>query len=736
MLTLVAALTIMQAIPRPEHPRPDMLRADWQNLNGRWDFFESDDEKATPTYPDKINVPFCRESKLSGLERKGFVKNVWYRRTFETPKWTGKRTILHIGACDYRTTVWVNGKRVGEHVGGNVSFGFDITDHLANEGGNTVVIHAFDDTASGKQPTGKQSQRPESHGIFYTRTTGIWQTVWLEGVGQSYIKNVAIEPDLANKEFRIRAEVEGSWAGMTLDATVKDDKSEANASVPAEWRNGFLTVKIPTPHLWSPKDPHLYDIELNLSQGHKKIDAVKTYAGMRSVSIQGNKILINGEPVFQRLVLDQGFWPDGVWTAPTDDELRLDIERSMACGLNGARMHEKVFEPRYMYWADKLGYLCWAEYPNYGGNYSDPQINIPYLEEWAEEVRRDRNHPSIIGWCPFNETDSSSFALQKAVVNVTRQLDPSRPIIETSGYTHGLPDPEVLDAHDYDQNPLTFRARWTPGDSPLPDRYSGTSFSSNIPFMISEYGGIGWATGEGWGYGNAPKSLEEFYERLGGLTSALTDNPFMFGFVYTQLTDVEQERNGLYTFDRKPKFDLAKLKSIFGRPTAYEGHVLPKPSLPPANFAVLVGSARDGETKWKVTEADPGTGWNDPKFDDAKWRTAIGGFGAKGGSEKDIRTPWTSSDIWLRHEFEYAGQVYTEAMLAIHFDNATEVYLNGTLIWKSEPKAWNDGYAPYEVTAAVKKALKQGRNTIAVHCHQDTGGQFIDLALLLKSRER
>lgn len=736
MLTLVAALTIMQAIPRPEHPRPDMLRADWQNLNGRWDFFESDDEKATPTYPDKINVPFCRESKLSGLERKGFVKNVWYRRTFETPKWTGKRTILHIGACDYRTTVWVNGKRVGEHVGGNVSFGFDISEHLANEGENTVVIHAFDDTASGKQPTGKQSQRPESHGIFYTRTTGIWQTVWLEGVGQSYIKNVAIEPDLANKEFRIRAEVEGSWAGMTLDATVKDEKTAASATVPAEWRNGFLTVKIPNPHLWSPKDPHLYDIELSLSQGDKKIDAVKTYAGMRSVSIQGNKILINGEPVFQRLVLDQGFWPDGVWTAPSDDELRLDIERSMTCGLNGARMHEKVFEPRYMYWADKLGYLCWAEYPNYGGNYSDPQINIPYLEEWAEEVRRDRNHPSIIGWCPFNETDSSSFALQKAVVNVTRQLDPSRPIIETSGYTHGLPDPEVLDAHDYDQNPLTFRARWTPGDSPLPDRYSGTSFSSNIPFMISEYGGIGWATGEGWGYGNAPKSLEEFYERLGGLTSALTDNPFMFGFVYTQLTDVEQERNGLYTFDRKPKFDLAKLKSIFGRPTAYEGHVLPKPSLPPANFAVLVGSARDGETKWKVTEADPGTGWNDPKFDDAKWRTAIGGFGAKGGSEKDIRTPWTSSDIWLRHEFEYAGQVYTEAMLAIHFDNATEVYLNGTLIWKSEPKAWNDGYAPYEVTAAVKRALKQGRNTIAVHCHQDTGGQFIDLALLLKSRER
>lgn len=735
MLTFLAALTIMQSIPRPEHPRPDMLRADWQNLNGQWEFFESDDEKATPTYPDRITVPFARESKLSGLERKGFVKNVWYRRNFETPKWTGKRTIFHIGACDYKTTVWVNDQRVGEHVGGNVSFGFDITPYLKESGQNTVVVHAFDDTASGLQPTGKQSQRLESWGIMYTRTTGIWQTVWLEGVGKSYLKNVHIEPDLARKQFRVRAEVDGSSAGLTIEAKLSGHPETVSSKIDADWRNGFMTLTLQNPRAWSVEDPFLYDLKLQLKRGDEVIDELDTYAGLRSVSIEGNKILLNGKPVFQRLVLDQGFWPDGVWTAPSDDELRLDIERAQAVGFNGARMHEKVFEPRYMYWADKLGYLCWGEYPNYGGNYKDPRINIPYLEEWAEEVRRDRNHPSIIGWCPFNETDPSSFALQKAVVNVTRQLDPGRPIIETSGYTHGLPDPEILDAHDYDQNPISFRNRWNPDQSVLPNRYSHTRTLPNLPFMVSEYGGIGWATGDGWGYGNNPKTLEEFYERLAGLTGALTDNPNMFGYVYTQLTDVEQEKNGIYTYDRKPKFDNAKLKAIFGKAAAYESNtppVKPKPT-DDRDWIVMIGSARDAErVPWRYTETNPGAAWTGITFDDKAWKSALGAFGAKGGFEKDIQTEWKSSDIWLRQRFEYDGSNFTQAWLAIHYDNATEVIVNGQVVWKSEPRAWNDGYEPINVTDAIKKAMKVGDNIIAVHCHQDTGGQFIDVALLLK----
>lgn len=709
------------------------MRADWLNLNGQWEFFESDDANAKPTYPDKINVPFCRESKLSGLERKGFIKNVWYRRTFATPAWKGKRTIFHVGACDYRTDVWVNDQKVGEHVGGNVAFGFDITRYLKPSGDNTVVVHAFDDTASGLQPTGKQSQRLESHGIIYTRTTGIWQTVWLEGVGQSYIKGIMAEADVPAKQLRLRAEVEGSSAGLTIEATLKDAATNLTEKVAADWRNGFITFQVAKPHLWSHTDPHLYDLTVRLKNGNTVIDEVKSYTGMRTVSIEGTKVLINGEPVFQRLVLDQSFFPDGVWTAPSEEELKKDIERSMAVGFNGARLHQKVFEPRYLYWADKLGYLCWGEYPNYGGNYTNHQIDIPYLEEWAEIVRRDRNHPAIIGWCPFNETDNTSWGLQKAVENVTRQLDPGRPVIETSGYTHGIPDPEILDAHDYDQNPVTFRNRWCPGTSAIPARYSNVSSLPNLPFMVSEYGGIGWATEKGWGYGDTPKSIDDFYNRLNGLTSALTDNPNMFGYVYTQLTDVEQERNGIYTYDRKLKFDAKKLTAIFGRPTAYEGNVKPAPLAPEGNWRVLVGSTRDSNrSAWRYTEGKPDPNWADPGYDDVNWPSALGAFGNKGGAESDVQTAWSSENIWLRQHFNYDGAKFAQAWMAIHYDNATEVMVNGQVIWHSEPKAWNDGYEPVEVTAALKKALKTGDNVIAVHCHQDTGGQFIDLALLTK----
>ncbi|MEQ1934327.1 MAG: glycoside hydrolase family 2 TIM barrel-domain containing protein, partial [Fimbriimonadaceae bacterium] len=342
----------------------------------------------------------------------------------------------------------------------------------------------------------------------------------------------------------------------------------------------------------------------------------------------------------------------------------------------------------------------------------------------------DRNHPAIIGWCPFNETPDSAARLQKATVNLTRQLDPSRPVIETSGWAHHLPDPEVMDAHDYDQNPQSFRQRWNAASSPLPDRYS-TNFKFEIPFMISEFGGIGWDTGKGWGYGAAPKTLEEFYARFEGLCKALMDNPDMFGFCYTQLTDVEQERNGMYTYDRKPKFDVAKIHKMLSSPAAFETGALPKPQVQ-AHWMVLVASARDNGTNWRYTETDPGASWTGASFQDQSWKSGPGGFGSKGGFEKDVRTTWKTPDIWLRQRFEYDGSKYSEAWMPIHFDNATEVYLNGQVIWKSEPKTWNDGYAATDVTEAVKKALKTGDNVIAVHTHQDDGGQFIDLALLLK----
>ena len=566
-------------LPRPEHPFPQMVRAEWLNLNGTWEFAETDDTKdvswlSGKAYPDKIVVPFCRESKLSGLERKGFVKNVWYRRTFRKPAdWKSDRVRLHVGACDWKTTVWVNGQRVGEHTGGNAPFCFEVTNQL-KPGDNTVVIHAFDDTRSGLQAGGKQSNRVKSYGCMYTRTTGIWQTVWLEGVGPTFLSDVRIDPDLKHSRVILQAEIDGPCDGLTLKTTALADGQEvASSESPADWRNNNFVLNLPNNHPWSIEDPFLYDLKFVLLHNGQPIDRVDSYFGLREVTINGAAILINGKPVFQRTVLDQGFYPDGIWTAPNDAALRNDIKLSQAVGFNGARLHQKVFEPRFLYWADKLGYIVWDEFPNWGLDYKKVECNLPVVNEWTEIVRRDRNHPSVIGWCPFNETPAEAGPLQAVVFNVTRAIDPSRPVIESSGYFHGVPRPDVLDAHDYDQNPATFRARWDAAFKSgllVAGRYKTLHSSRPIPFFVSEYGGIGWNISGGWGYGNTPKNLEDFYARFKGLADAQLDNPNLFGYCYTQLTDIEQEQNGLYDYNRKPKFDVERLRKIQTRQAAYE----------------------------------------------------------------------------------------------------------------------------------------------------------------------
>jgi beta-galactosidase/beta-glucuronidase len=556
-----------------------MERAEWLNLNGSWEFAETDDEKdeswlSDKAYPDKIVVPFCRESSLSGLARTGFVKNVWYRRTFSKPaNWKSERVRLHIGACDWKTTVWINGQLAGEHVGGSVAFNFDVTD-LLKSGDNTVVIRAFDDTRSGIQASGKQAHSEKSEGCVYTRTTGIWQTVWLEGVGSTFVSDVRVEPDPKHSRVILQAEVEGTCEGLTLKAVALADGKEVGAAeTPADWRNNLLVLDLSDKRLWSVETPFLYDLKLTLLRDGRPVDSLNSYFGLREVSIHGAAILINGKPVFQRTVLDQGFYPQGIWTAPSDADLRKDIEMSQAVGFNGARLHQKVFEPRFFYWADKMGYLVWGEFPNWGLHYKNLRLNLPVVEEWIEIVRRDRNHPSVIGWCPFNETSPDAAALQNAVVRMTRAIDPSRPVIDSSGWHHGIPNPEVMDFHDYDQNPATFKARWEDAfkSGTLAQKLRGPSTRKDlIPFFLSEYGGIGWNLKEGWGYGDAPKDLEAFYVRFQGLADAQLDNPNLFGYCYTQLTDIEQEQNGLYTYDRKPKFDVKRLHKIQTRPAAYE----------------------------------------------------------------------------------------------------------------------------------------------------------------------
>jgi hypothetical protein len=746
-LPVVTAWAQGAGIPRPEHPRPDSMRAEWLNLNGEWEFAETNEDEAprflgSEPYPDKIRVPFCRESELSGLGRKEFVKNVWYRRTFERPAdWKSPRLRLHVGACDWRTEVWVNGEPAGHHTGGNVQFSFDIT-RLLKPGANTLIIHAFDDTTSGLQPLGKQSRRPESHGIFYTRTTGLWQTVWLEGVGATFIREFTVNPDPAGERLILNVALDGPAERMVLQAQAVSGGAEvATAQMPVQWRDNTLILPIPKPRLWSVQDPFLYDLSLSLLRGPELVDEVQSYFGMRRVSIEGAAILINGQPVFQRTVLDQGFYPDGVWTAPSDEALRRDIELSQACGFNGARLHQKVFEPRFLYWADKLGYLVWGEYPSFGADYANHAVNAPILDEWVEIVQRDRNHPAIIGWCPFNETEPLTGVLQAAAVRATRAIDPSRPIIESSGYAHIIPDPEVLDAHDYDQNPESFRARWMEyfagrNGLQLPERY-GISQGGMLPFFVSEYGGIGWnIEGKGWGYGNTPENLEAFYARFQGLADAQLDNPNLFGLCYTQLTNVEQEQNGLYLYDRTPKFDNARLKAILGREAAYEKTPPTRvEASAPGHWQVLVGSVHDGAQAgaWRYSTEKPGDEWASAGFDDAAWKTGPAPFGFKEGDWMGkIKTEWKTNDLWLRQEFTYDGGPFDAAALVLHHDDDTEIFLNGQPLW-SHPR-WNDRYESFDVTEALRAALKPGANVIAAHVHQDRGGQYLDLALLVGKR--
>ena len=571
----------MNLIPRPEYPSPQFARSRWMNLNGEWQFERdrSVSGKArglvtAETLSDKINVPFCMESRLSGIGDTDFCDCVWYKRAIElSPDWleNGKRVFLHIGACDYKTEVFVNGKSVGKHLGGFVSFSFDIT-KFVSVGANLVTICAEDDVRSDAQPSGKQSTRYNSWGCFYTRTTGIWQTVWLENVPAEYIENVKYYTDINSATLTVVAKVNGS-DGSTLSAEAFfGGKAVGSDSATVSGKLAILKIKLSELHLWEIGNGNLYDLTLKFGD-----DEVCSYFGMRSVRVGENGvILLNGKKVFQRLVLDQGFYPDGIFTAPCEDELINDIKRSIAMGFDGARLHQKVFEPRFLYHCDKLGYIVWGEHGNWGLDLSRPTAYKGFFPEWTEIVERDFNHPAIIGWCPLNETQANQdddFVV--ALADLTRTLDPTRPVIDTSGWTHVNGASDILDWHDYDQNPETFRARYedVAKNGTSVQRKDRVKFTL-CPNFMSEYGGIKWDVNSNldnaWGYGDAPKTEEEFKERFKGLTEALLFNEFITGLCYTQLTDVEQETNGLYTYDRRAKFDPEFFRAVLQQKAACE----------------------------------------------------------------------------------------------------------------------------------------------------------------------
>lgn len=570
-------------IPRPEYPRPQFVREGWMNLNGYWQFeidrANSGEARGLVTKSPldaRILVPFCPESTLSGIHDTDFMLAVWYRRTFTLPQEAAdKRVLLHFGAVDYRSRVWVNDQLVGENEGGYHSFSFDITGAL-QAGENTIVVNAIDDPHDSMQPSGKQSSKFGSYGCYYTRTTGIWQTVWLEWVNESYIEQVWYTPDAINDTLHIRAKVKGG-TGCTLRVdTSFDQQSTGSGEAAADTGFAEMTVPIRGKHYWDVGQPNLYDVQLSLTSGGAMVDTMGSYFGLRSVSIDGKAILINQRRVFQRLVLDQGFYPDGIYTAPTDEALRRDIELSMAMGFNGARLHEKIFESRFLYHADHLGYLCWGEMANWGLDHCENGALAAFLKDWIPALQRDYSAPSIIGWCPFNETWDQDGRKQcddvlRMTYRATKAIDPLRPCIDTSGNFHV--ETEVYDVHDYTQNVASFTARYGPDAALLYERFpSRQAYGGGQPAFISEYGGIWWSQVDesGWGYGERVSSESEFMTRFAGLTDALLDNPDYFGLCYTQLTDVEQEQNGLYTYAREPKFAPEAIRAILSRKAAYE----------------------------------------------------------------------------------------------------------------------------------------------------------------------
>ncbi len=567
-------------IYRAEHPKPQFERENWINLNGQWQFekdlgdsgFARGLSKEDSQFTETINVPFCPESKLSGIGYTDFMSAVWYKRSFDISEdQLSGRVVLHFGAVDYEAIVFINGKECGRHKGGYVSFGFDITEYV-RVGENTVTVCAKDDTRSRLIPSGKQSERYGSYGCSYTRTTGIWQTVWLEFTPCTYIKKVKYLPSAQQGSLTVNAELVGE--GIFTVKAFFDGEEMGESSIQSMGGNVTLTVSLKEKHLWEIGVGGLYDLELTYNE-----DRVKSYFGLRDIVYKDYKFFLNSRSVFQRLVLDQGFYPDGIYTAPSDSELEADIDRSVAMGFNGARLHEKVFEERFLYHCDRKGYIVWGEYPNWGLDISYEDSVYGMLPEWLEEVERDFNHPAIVGWCPFNETWDINGRKQfdgvlDLVYRATKSADPTRPCIDTSGNYHVVTD--IYDLHDYCQRPEEFAEHYSKlCDGKLEGWFNAfekrQNYDGKMPFFVSEYGGIRWTDDQsGWGYGEAPKTREEFLQRLKGLNDALLDNGRIFGLCYTQLTDVEQEQNGLYTYDRVPKFAPEEIYPLFARKAAVE----------------------------------------------------------------------------------------------------------------------------------------------------------------------
>ena len=575
-------------LPRPEYPRPDFARQDWYNLNGSWQFdFDDADVGVTEGWMlgknlgRTIVVPFCYQSAASGIHDLGQHERIWYRRSFECPaSFAGRRVLLHFGAVDYEAAVWVNGIQAGSHRGGHVPFHLDIT-RLLKEGENELCLRVADsfDIA---QPRGKQAWLPAADSIWYTATSGIWQTVWLEATGPVALETVHLTPDIDAHQVKVEIEVDSFVPGLSVDLQLQfGGATVATMSVSLPSRISTHILGIPSTqrktgmYLWSPEHPNLYDLDLALLRDGQIMDQVGCYFGMRKISVQGDLVLLNNRPYIQKLVLDQGYWPDTLLTPPSDEAIRLDIELTKKMGFNGVRKHQKIEDPRFCYWADKLGLIMWGEMPC-GHNFHGRDL-LNLLQEWTEFIRRDYNHPCIVAWVPLNESwgvadiysNKEQQAFARSLYYLTRALDPSRLTDTNDGWEQVESD--LCTIHDYEAKGENFTRNYQDLDAVLRGKaqgkmvYCDSVAYAGQPILITEYGGIAFksTTGAGnWGYFGAVSDEEEFFARYSGITAAIRAMPWNRGYCYTQLTDVMQEVNGLLTADRRPKADLERIRQI------------------------------------------------------------------------------------------------------------------------------------------------------------------------------
>ncbi len=593
-------------IPRPEYPRPDFERPEWVNLNGEWDFEFDDDNVGElhqwfckKKFSRQIVVPFCFQSEKSGIHDTGLHEVMWYGQSFRLPdSFQGKRIFLHFGAVDYYAKVWVNGNYAGSHKGGYTPFKIDISGFLQDK--ENFIAVRVEDKYETVQPRGKQYWKEKPDRCWYTATSGIWQTVWLETTGEVYIDRIRLTPDIEKKTVTAEVFLDQRPVGLKLKVALSFKASQKlkdsffGKYLP-ESDQGYqirhfcfdinerimrLTIDIQNIddideiHLWTPETPNLYDIEFYLEKDGQVVDKVKSYFGMRKIAVSCSQVYLNNKPYYQKLILDQGYWPESLLTPPSDDAIRYDVEITKEMGFNGARKHQKIEDPRYYYWADRLGLLVWGEMPSAYQFNTEEVENI--TEEWQEFIRRDYNHPCIVTWVPLNESwgvrsiysDPYQQNFGCSLYYLTKSMDLTRLVSSNDGWE--LVDTDICAIHDYAAWGEDFSKVYADQGKLLAGEKKGRPLFAQgyqyqgQPVMVTEYGGIAFVSEnkENWGYGGGVKDEESFFERYASITNAIKNLPYVWGYCYTQLTDVMQEVNGLLTAERKLKLNLEKIKEM------------------------------------------------------------------------------------------------------------------------------------------------------------------------------